>query len=73
LLVSGVVPEARFVVIGDGRFRGALEALVGDLGLLGDRVRFLGFRDAAAGLIAGLDILAVCSRTEARSWSWVRR
>jgi glycosyltransferase involved in cell wall biosynthesis len=58
-LVAGVVPEARFVVIGDGRLRGVLEALAGDLGLLEERVRFLGFRDDAADLIAGLDILAV--------------
>jgi len=63
-LVAGVVPEARFVVIGDGRLRGVLEALAGDLGLLGDRARFLGFRGDAADLIAGLDILAVPSRSE---------
>src|SRR5713226_3395031 len=63
-LVAGVVPEARFVVIGDGRLRGALEALAADLGLLEERVRFLGFRDDAADLIAGLDILAVPSRSE---------
>ena len=63
-LVTGVVPEARFVVIGDGRLRGELEALAGDLGLLEDRVRFLGFRGDAADLIAGLDILAVPSRSE---------
>lgn len=62
-LVAGVVPEARFAVIGDGRLRGEPGALAGDLGLLGDRVRFLGFRDDAADLIAGLDILAVPSRT----------
>jgi L-malate glycosyltransferase len=58
-LVAGVVPEARFVVIGDGRLRGELEALAGDLGLLEERVRFVGFGGDAAGLIAGLDILAV--------------
>jgi glycosyltransferase involved in cell wall biosynthesis len=58
-LVAGVVLGARFVVIGDGRLRGVLEALAGDLGLLEERVRFLGFRDDAADLIAGLDILAV--------------
>src|SRR5258707_10870812 len=63
-LVAGVVPEARFVVIGDGRLRGELEALAGDLGLLGERVRFLGFRGDAADLIAGLDILAVPSGSE---------
>jgi len=64
-LVAGVVPGARFVVIGDGRLRGELEALAGDLGLLlEDRARFLGFRYDAADLIAGLDILAVPSRSE---------
>jgi L-malate glycosyltransferase len=63
-IVAGVLPEARFVVIGGGPLRGELEALAGDLGLLEDRVRFLGFRDDAADLIAGLDILAVPSRSE---------
>jgi L-malate glycosyltransferase len=63
-IVAGVVPEVRFVVIGDGRLRRELEALAGDLGLPEDRVRFLGFRDDAADLIAGLDILAVPSRRE---------
>jgi L-malate glycosyltransferase len=63
-LVARVVPEARFVVIGDGRLRRELEALAGDLGLLEERVRFLGFRDDAADVIAGLDILAVPSRSE---------
>ena len=63
-IIAGVVPEARFVVIGDGPLRGELEALAGDLGLLENRVRFLGFRDDAADLIAGFDILAVPSRSE---------
>jgi glycosyltransferase involved in cell wall biosynthesis len=63
-LVARVVPEARFVVIGDGRLRRELEALAGDLGLLEESVRFLGFRDDAADLIAGLDILAVPSRSD---------
>jgi L-malate glycosyltransferase len=63
-LVARVVPEARFVVIGDGRLRRELEALAGDLGLPEESVRFLGFRDDAADLIAGLDILAVPSRSD---------
>jgi glycosyltransferase involved in cell wall biosynthesis len=63
-LVSGVFPEARFVVIGDGRLRRELEALADDMGLLEEKVRFLGFRDDAADLIAGLDILAVPSRSD---------
>jgi glycosyltransferase involved in cell wall biosynthesis len=62
-LVARVVPEPRFVVIGDGRL-GELGALAGDLGLLEESVRFLGFRDDAADLIAGLDILAVPSRSD---------
>ena len=63
-LVARVLPEARFVLIGDGRLRRKLEALAGDLGLLEESVRFLGFRDDAADLIAGLDILAVPSRSD---------
>jgi glycosyltransferase involved in cell wall biosynthesis len=63
-LVAGVVPEARFVVIGDGRLRGVLESLADDLGLLEERMRFLGFRDDAADLIAALDILAVPSSSD---------
>ena len=63
-LVARVVPEARFVVIGDGRLRRELEVLAGDVGLLEESVRFLGFRDDAADLIAGLDILAVPSRSD---------
>jgi glycosyltransferase involved in cell wall biosynthesis len=63
-LVARVVPEARFVVIGDGRLRRELEALAGDLGLPEESVRFLGFRDDAADLIAGLDVLAVPSRSD---------
>src|ERR1035441_7940277 len=66
-LVARVVPEARFVVIGDGLLRRELEALAGDLGLPEESVRFLGFRDDAADLIAGLDILAVPSRSDGRS------
>jgi glycosyltransferase involved in cell wall biosynthesis len=63
-LVAGIVPEARFVVIGDGRLRRELEALAGDMGLLEESVRFLGFRDDAVDLIARLDILAVPSRSD---------
>ena len=57
-LVAAVVPRARFVVIGDGRVRGGLERWP-PLGLLENRVRFLGFRDDAADLIAG-----------STSWPW---
>ena len=46
-----------------GGSAGKLEALAGDLGLLEEKVRFLGFRDDAADLIAALDILAVPSRS----------
>src|SRR5260370_40051250 len=55
-LVAVGVPEARFIVIGDGRLRGELEELADDVGLLADRGRVLGFRDAATDLIAARGI-----------------
>ena len=47
-----------------GDSAGVLEALAGDVELLEEELHSLGFRDDAADLIAGLDILAVPSRSE---------
>jgi len=44
--VSPLLPNVRFLVVGDGPLRGELEALAEHLGL-GGRVRFLGFRSDA--------------------------
>lgn len=57
------VPEARFVVAGDGPLRKEIEALAGRLAV-SDRVHFLGFRSDARAITEILDVLAVPSRTE---------
>ncbi len=53
------VPTARFVVVGDGPERARL--LAGDGS---GRVHFLGYREHAADLCCGMDVLAVPSRYE---------
>jgi glycosyltransferase involved in cell wall biosynthesis len=62
-LVSAAVPAARFVVVGDGPLRAALEDRAVALGLAGV-VTFTGFRPDAPQLIAGLDVLVVPSRSD---------
>jgi len=57
------MPEARFLVIGDGSERQKLEQTALDLGLAG-RVFFLGDQSEVANLIAALDVLVVSSLTE---------
>ena len=56
------LPDARFVVVGDGPLRGELEHLARML--LGEHVELLGFRPDARALIGALDLLAVSSRSE---------
>jgi glycosyltransferase involved in cell wall biosynthesis len=62
-LVTPAVPTARFVVVGEGSLRAALEDRAASLGLTGV-VTFTGFRPDAPGLIAGLDVLVVPSRSD---------
>jgi L-malate glycosyltransferase len=57
-------PSSRLVLIGDGVDRPNLEALVSQRGLAG-RVRFLGYHDDAAALLAGADATIVTSLNEA--------
>ncbi|MDA0340198.1 MAG: glycosyltransferase [Proteobacteria bacterium] len=57
------VPDAVLWLAGDGPEEGALKALARDVGVI-DRVRFLGWRDDTADLIAAADILACPSRHE---------
>jgi glycosyltransferase involved in cell wall biosynthesis len=59
LRVAARVPEARFVVYGDGTERARLERLAAEL----DRVVFAGTRDVGE-IYASLDILALTSRNE---------
>jgi len=53
-------PRLRLVVVGDGRRRGELEALVAERGL-GDAVSFLGLRRDVPRLLAGGDVFALSS------------
>ena len=62
-LVSGVVPQTRFLVVGDGPLRPDLEHRAAVLGLAG-AVTFTGYRSDASHLLSGLDVLAVPSRSD---------
>ncbi|MBI5210960.1 MAG: glycosyltransferase [Elusimicrobia bacterium] len=61
--VKDASPEARFVVVGDGELRPALEATAASLGLK-DGVRFLGFRDDLEAIYPDLDVLTLTSDNE---------
>jgi len=61
--VAKVVPQARFIVVGDGPLRAELEVLVRRL-CMKRNVRFLGFRSDPRALIELLDVLVVPSLTE---------
>jgi glycosyltransferase involved in cell wall biosynthesis len=60
------IPEARFVLAGDGPLRGRLEAEVAQLGLEG-RVLFLGRREDVPQLLAACDVFALPSLYEGSS------
>ncbi len=62
-LVSAVVPQAAFLVVGDGPLRPDLEHRAAVLGLAG-AVTFTGYRSDATRLLAGLDVLTVPSRSD---------
>ena len=57
------VPEARFVVVGDGELRGRIEARVRDLGL-GGRVILAGFRDDLDRLMPAFTVFCLSSHME---------
>lgn len=61
--VAERVPEAQFLVAGDGELRAAVEAEVRNLGLSG-RLRLLGWRRDAHEIIPCLDVLALTSLWE---------
>jgi glycosyltransferase involved in cell wall biosynthesis len=62
LIVQGM-PEARFVIVGDGERRAELEGLVDRLGLRSS-VRFLGWRRDLERVYADLDVVTLASRNE---------
>ncbi len=61
--VRQALPAARFLVVGDGELRGALEAQAASLGL-GDAVWFLGWRADLDRLYADMDVVVLTSRNE---------
>jgi glycosyltransferase involved in cell wall biosynthesis len=65
-LVHEKVPEAKFLVVGDGELRAQTEALAADLGLT-DAVVFTGIRGDATTIIARSDLLVFSSDWEGLS------
>ncbi len=63
LAAAALVPEATFVLAGDGPLRGELEALAGELGIAG-RCAFLGERADVADLLAAADLFVLPSLYE---------
>lgn len=61
--VLSQVPNARFVVAGDGPDREKLETLINDL-KIGDRVSLLGRQDEVVSVYASLDLMVSPSRQE---------
>jgi glycosyltransferase involved in cell wall biosynthesis len=63
-LVNECLPDAHFIVIGDGPDRVRMQELVQKYGIE-ERVIFLGFRKDARGILDTLDVLLMTSRVEA--------
>jgi glycosyltransferase involved in cell wall biosynthesis len=63
LAATALVPNATFIVAGDGPRRDQLEALARELGVA-DRVRFVGYRDDVPALLAGCDLYVLPSLFE---------
>ena len=61
-LVSERNPRARFMIVGDGPRRAALEALAEELGIR-DRVMFTGARNDVAAVLAVMDVFVLSSFT----------
>jgi glycosyltransferase involved in cell wall biosynthesis len=61
--VLNQLPDAKFVVIGDGPDRAKLDALIDELGIRGS-VRMLGRRDDMPSVYASLDLMVSSSRRE---------
>lgn len=63
-LVHRELPEARFLIVGDGPRRNALEAVARSLSL-GDAVRFLGIRRDVAEILSLVNVVVLTSHMEA--------
>ena len=60
---AALVPEARFMIVGDGPERAGLESRIAQLNL-GDRVQLLGFRSDIPELLAACDLFVLPSLFE---------
>lgn len=60
------LPQARLLLVGGGRLRGAVEARITELGLAG-AVHMLGPRSDVANILPALDVFALASETEGMS------
>lgn len=63
-VVLTAVPDAHYLIVGDGDYRATLEAQVADLGL-GERVCFAGQRQEVADLLAASDLFVLPTLTDA--------
>lgn len=61
--VAAAIPAARFVLVGDGELRGAVEARAGAVGLR-ERFHLLGWRRDVPQVMAGLDVFLLTSLWE---------
>lgn len=61
--IAGEMPDARFVMVGDGPLRGAAETRAAELGLA-DRVVFCGWWDDVPALLAATTVSVLSSRHE---------
>jgi len=63
-VVCEAVPQARFLIIGDGPLREELEGQAMQLGLAPEHVRFLGNRQDVTDFLSALDIFVLSSERE---------
>ena len=61
-IVAGKVPRARFLIVGEGEYRGELEKLSAQLGLR-SKVYFMGHRTDIPQVIAAMDVAVHCSNS----------
>ena len=61
--VLAAVPEAHFILVGEGDLRAELETLAGELGIR-PQVHFLGFRSDVVELLKTIDVFALSSQWE---------
>lgn len=62
--VCEAVPQARFLIVGDGPLREELESRAVQLGLAPEHVRFLGHRQDVMDFLPAIDIFALSSERE---------